>query len=169
MTLKKDSTTSYKPVISIDVTFKAVTRFLVRDSYLQACSLPYFLRFLPNQNQNLCRAGESNKLALFIYNANSEFDDAINVKAGCVRRGKDKVFAMLTRLGFFGRTCSEAEEASSSSTSDLASSSRPHVCKQDTVQSSDLLYGLPKGSHTAHTIATWCCGLIVDILKGSDS
>ncbi|KAI9716934.1 MAG: hypothetical protein M1812_005083 [Candelaria pacifica] len=99
--------------------------------------------------------GESNKLAVFIYDQMSDFSDAIDVKAGCIRRGKDKILAMLLRFGFFFRTCSSEEEASSS-----PSASTPETCTQKMLQNVGVLYGLTMGSQA---IATMCNGLIVDI------
>ena len=99
----------------------------------------------PPPPEPLPPTGETNKLAVFIYNPDSEYNDAIDLKHGCVRRGWVKVLEMMRRLGVFDRTCSSAEENDASAASgDTGTSEMQRQCKQGSLISPDVMYGLSK-------------------------
>lgn len=100
--------------------------------------------------------GEHNNLAVFVYNPNSEFKDAIDLEAGCVRRGRDKIYNMLHRFGFFDPACTADSEAA-----DAGGSSSSAACFSNIAQIANILYGLRKDGHD--TLVRWCQQTITSI------
>ncbi|KAI9719222.1 MAG: hypothetical protein M1812_003552 [Candelaria pacifica] len=132
--------------------------------------------------------GENNNLVIFLYASDSEYEDAFDFKAGCIRRGRDKIFNLLNRLGFFTRTCSPTEETASSSSSSSSSSNdgfNPGTDPADTnvdeiaaikmgcmdlkpLQVVDVLYGLKTITGILNEWIIRSCGnTILEIIKGA--
>ncbi|KAI9706058.1 MAG: hypothetical protein M1836_005464 [Candelina mexicana] len=118
----------------------------------------------PAGNGGLQVLGEHNNLVIFVYAKDSEYDNSFDRSHGCVRRGRDRVFYMLSQFGFFVRTCTPAEEeeaASSPSTDDASDFGTSPV---GTVNAAD--------DPEAHPASTGCMGLqplqagVAEILYG---
>ncbi|KAI9702133.1 MAG: hypothetical protein M1836_001477 [Candelina mexicana] len=99
-------------------------------------------------SEELTTTGEHNKLAVFVYNPNSEFKDAIDLEAGCVRRGRDKIYNMLNRFGFFAPACAANSEGAG------AGSSSSGACLSNIAQIANILYGLRREGQ--NTVVRWC-------------
>ncbi|KAI9710412.1 MAG: hypothetical protein M1812_007448 [Candelaria pacifica] len=116
------------------------------------------------EDLSLDAAGENNNLAIFVYNATSDFNEMIDISAGCVRpgaRGRDRVLNLLLRFGFFDKSCADNEPSSDSSvTSSTASDGGSCSPSMLPKQMAQVLFGLHK---IGTSIALWCSGLIVDV------
>lgn len=113
--------------------------------------------------------GETNTLLTLIYAPDSEFSLAIDLKNGCVRRGRHKVLNLLRRVGFFNRVCDSREESSSGVVEGAVAdgdgdASVREVCDLKALRIGDLMYGLRRiGAEVGKLVVAWCRALVVDI------